>query len=88
MGLDSHTSFYATLCMECFSNYQKCKFAEVYFYDNKDILLSLKGGVKWILKYEVGAAMLVEDRNLELWHQRLDHMRKKGLVVMHKSEQL
>ena len=37
---------------------------------------------------EVEAAMLVEDSNLELWHQRLDHMSKKGLVVMHKREQL
>ena len=37
---------------------------------------------------EVGATMSVEDSNLELWHQRLDRMRKKGLVVMHKSEQL
>ena len=37
---------------------------------------------------EVGAAMSVEDSNLELWHQRLDHMSKKGLVVMHKREKL
>ena len=45
--------------MECFSNYQEGKFLEVYFCDNKaceiigkgDILLSLKGGIKWLLKH-------------------------------------
>ena len=35
---------------------------------------------------EVGASMSVEDSNLELWRQRLDHMSKKGLAVMHKRE--
>ena len=130
-------------------NYQEGKFSEVYLGDNKaceivgkgDILLSLKGGVKWLLKNvrhipklkrnlisvsqlyaqgfltsltdswkvtkgsmlvakgdkigslyivenisEVGAAMTIEDRNSELWHQRLSHMSKKGLAIMHKRE--
>ena len=52
--LDSGASFHATSCMECFSNYQEGKFSDVYLGDNKaceiigkrDILLSLKGGVK------------------------------------------
>lgn len=149
--LDSGTSFHATSCTEYFSNYQEGKFGQVYLGDNKaceivgkrDILLSLKGGVKWLLKDvchvpklkrnlisvsqlcaqgfvtsltdswkvtkgsmlvakgdkirslyivenigEVGAAMTIEDSNSELWHQRLGHMSKKGLAVMHKREQL
>lgn len=56
--LDSGASFHATSCTECFSNYQEGKFGVVYLGDNKaceiigkrDILLSLKGGVKWLLK--------------------------------------
>ena len=137
--------------MEYISNYQEGKFGEVYLGDNKvcetvgeaDILLSLKGGVKWLLKdvhhvpklkrnlifvsqlyaqvfvtsltdswkvtkgsmlvakgdkmrslyiieniSEVGAAMTVEDINSELWHQRLGHMSKKGLAIMHRRGQL
>lgn len=37
---------------------------------------------------EVGAAMTVVDSNSKLWHQRLGHMSKKGIDVMHKREQL
>lgn len=37
---------------------------------------------------EVGAGMIVEDSNSELWHQRLNHMSQKSLVVMHKRGQL
>ena len=37
---------------------------------------------------EVGAAMTIADSNAALWHQRLGHMRKKGLEVMLNCDQL
>lgn len=37
---------------------------------------------------EVGATMVIEDNKADLWHQRLGHISKKGLHVMHTRNQL